>query len=55
MENDNRLQEKNLKSDNVTISAEGERGAQRSAVPSLDVIQEDFFKQKPAEVTNEKL
>lgn len=56
MEESNKIQERDLKTDNVQISARGEQEAQRPAVPSLEEIQEGFINTKqPAEVTNERL
>lgn len=55
MEESNKAQERDLKTDNVNISAQGGQSAPQNVVPPLADIQEDFFQQQPNEVTNERL
>lgn len=55
MEEMNRVQEEDVKQDDVTISAEGERGAMASAANPMEGIPSEILNQQPSEVANGRI
>jgi hypothetical protein len=55
MEEMNRVQEENVKEDDVTISAEGEHGARASSIPPFEEFSQEILNQQPTEAANGRL